>query len=187
MNLDGNFFQTHRPNVMLRLVERNVLDIELQAYIFHPIVSILFEILWDGYWFEILQNCSYRLSALGYHKLSWVSQTQGPITRLDNIFAFDNGTAMGWDKIYLFVWHCDTLVYWFSDGAITINGSHWDNSDLYFLFADDREKTSTSIGVFGWLLFGLSWCLVAVTLPFSLCVLLKVNNVSLCHWLQLSS
>ena len=47
---------------------------------------------------------------------------------------------------------------------------------MYFLFPDDREKTSTSIGVFGWLLFGLSWCLVAVTLPFSLCVLLKVNT-----------
>ena len=41
--------------------------------------------------------------------------------------------------------------------------------------SDDREKTTTSIGVFGWLLFGLSWCLVAVTLPFSLCVLLKVQ------------
>merc|ERR1719340_318599 len=39
---------------------------------------------------------------------------------------------------------------------------------------DDREGANTSIGVFGWLLFGLSWCLVAVTLPFSLCVLLKV-------------
>jgi len=46
--------------------------------------------------------------------------------------------------------------------------------DAEALKRDDREKTSTSIGVFGWLLFGLSWCLVAVTLPFSLCVLLKV-------------
>ena len=45
-------------------------------------------------------------------------------------------------------------------------------------FLDDREATSTSIGVFGWLLFGLSWCLVAVTLPFSLCVLLKVKLFS---------
>ena len=43
--------------------------------------------------------------------------------------------------------------------------------------SDDREKTTTSIGVFGWLLFGLSWCLVAVTLPFSLCVLLKVVSI----------
>ena len=42
------------------------------------------------------------------------------------------------------------------------------------LIPDDREGGGTSIGVFGWLLFGLSWCLVAVTLPFSLCVLLKV-------------
>ena len=43
------------------------------------------------------------------------------------------------------------------------------------LVPDDRELGGgTSIGVFGWLLFGLSWCLVAVTLPFSLCVLLKV-------------
>jgi len=46
--------------------------------------------------------------------------------------------------------------------------------DAEALNRDDREKTSSSIGVFGWLLFGLSWCLVAVTLPFSLCVLLKV-------------
>ena len=44
---------------------------------------------------------------------------------------------------------------------------------------DDRENTNTSIGVFGWLLFGLSWLLVAITLPFSLCVLLKVRS-SLC-------
>jgi len=46
--------------------------------------------------------------------------------------------------------------------------------DSEALSRDDRENTNTSIGVFGWLLFGLSWCLVAVTLPFSLCVLLKV-------------
>ena len=52
--------------------------------------------------------------------------------------------------------------------------SKFRNSNL-FLMSDDREKTTTSIGVFGWLLFGLSWCLVAVTLPFSLCVLLKVQ------------
>ena len=52
--------------------------------------------------------------------------------------------------------------------------SKFRNSNL-FLMLDDREKTTTSIGVFGWLLFGLSWCLVAVTLPFSLCVLLKVQ------------
>ena len=47
------------------------------------------------------------------------------------------------------------------------------------MLTDDRENTSTSIGVFGWLLFGLSWVLVAITLPFSLCVLLKVR-FSLC-------
>jgi len=46
--------------------------------------------------------------------------------------------------------------------------------DAEALQNDDRENTNTSIGVFGWLLFGLSWILVAITLPFSLCVLLKV-------------
>jgi len=39
---------------------------------------------------------------------------------------------------------------------------------------DDSETTSSSIGIFGWILFGISWMLVAATLPFSLCVLLKV-------------
>ena len=33
----------------------------------------------------------------------------------------------------------------------------------------------TGIGVCGWILFGISWLLVFVTLPFSLCVLLKVQ------------
>ena len=44
--------------------------------------------------------------------------------------------------------------------------------------SDDREKTATSIGVFGWLLFGLSWCLVAVTLPFSLFFAIKCTQVA---------
>jgi len=39
---------------------------------------------------------------------------------------------------------------------------------------DDSETGSSSIGIFGWILFGISWMLVAATLPFSLCVLLKV-------------
>ena len=34
----------------------------------------------------------------------------------------------------------------------------------------------TGIGVCGWILFGISWLLVFVTLPFSLCVLLKVPS-----------
>lgn len=42
--------------------------------------------------------------------------------------------------------------------------------------ADDAAAPSSSIGLFGWLLFGLSWLLVAVTLPFSLCVLLKASR-----------
>ena len=53
------------------------------------------------------------------------------------------------------------------------------------VISDDREGGGTSIGLFGWLLFGLSWCLVAVTLPFSLCVLLKVptlNRKQTLHW-----
>jgi len=38
---------------------------------------------------------------------------------------------------------------------------------------DDNEPGS-SIGACGWLLFGVSWLMVMITLPFSLCVLLKV-------------
>jgi len=38
---------------------------------------------------------------------------------------------------------------------------------------DDRDPV-TGIGACGWILFGISWLLVFVTLPFSLCVLLKV-------------
>merc|ERR1719340_579688 len=39
---------------------------------------------------------------------------------------------------------------------------------------DDREGANTSIGVFGWLLLWLSWCMFLVTLPFSLFVCFKV-------------
>ena len=35
--------------------------------------------------------------------------------------------------------------------------------------------SSEGIGACGWMLFAVSWLLVAVTLPFSLCVLLKVQ------------
>ena len=42
----------------------------------------------------------------------------------------------------------------------------WSRSDTDFV---------TGIGVCGWILFGISWLLVFVTLPFSLCVLLKVR------------
>ena len=40
---------------------------------------------------------------------------------------------------------------------------------------DDYERGSNSIGSCGWVLFLISWLLVMITLPFSLCVLLKVR------------
>jgi len=39
---------------------------------------------------------------------------------------------------------------------------------------DTEENASHSIGVCGWILFAISWLIVFVTLPFSLCVLIKV-------------
>merc|ERR1711971_1051588 len=39
---------------------------------------------------------------------------------------------------------------------------------------DTEENANHSIGVCGWILFGISWLIVFVTLPFSLCVLIKV-------------
>jgi len=39
---------------------------------------------------------------------------------------------------------------------------------------DTEENASHSIGVCGWILFAFSWLIVFVTLPFSLCVLIKV-------------
>ena len=80
-----------------------------------------------------------------------------------------------WSDIGItFVWHIK--LYWFSDGNISLSVISINRSVKCHnkIISDDRENTNTSIGVFGWLLFGLSWCLVAVTLPFSLCVLLKV-------------
>jgi len=37
-----------------------------------------------------------------------------------------------------------------------------------------QKSRNTSLGFLGWLLFAISWLLVVVTFPFSLCVLLKV-------------
>ena len=46
------------------------------------------------------------------------------------------------------------------------------------MFSDDSPGSDGGIGVCGWLLFGMSWLMVAITLPFSLCVLLKVGLTS---------
>ena len=46
---------------------------------------------------------------------------------------------------------------------------------LSVMFPDDTPGSDGGIGVCGWLLFGMSWLMVAITLPFSLCVLLKVG------------
>ena len=46
------------------------------------------------------------------------------------------------------------------------------------MFPDDSPGSDGGIGVCGWLLFGMSWLMVAITLPFSLCVLLKVGLTS---------
>ena len=43
------------------------------------------------------------------------------------------------------------------------------------IFPDDNNTKDGGIGVCGWLLFAISWLLVVITLPFSLCVLLKVT------------
>ena len=43
------------------------------------------------------------------------------------------------------------------------------------ILTDDSNIASTSIGIFGYILFGISWVMVGVTLPFSLCVILKVG------------
>ena len=37
-----------------------------------------------------------------------------------------------------------------------------------------QKGRNTGLGFLGWLLFCISWLLVVVTFPFSLCVLLKV-------------
>jgi len=39
---------------------------------------------------------------------------------------------------------------------------------------DDSQVTDSGIGFIGYILFGISWILVAITLPFSLCVIFKV-------------
>ena len=45
-----------------------------------------------------------------------------------------------------------------------------------FLAASNlQRKSNTGLGFLGWLLFCISWLLVVVTFPFSLCVLLKVR------------
>jgi len=41
-------------------------------------------------------------------------------------------------------------------------------------FQDDANVSDAGIGMCGWILFGLSWVIVVLTLPFSLCILLKV-------------
>ena len=47
---------------------------------------------------------------------------------------------------------------------------------LFFLAASNlQRKSNTGLGFLGWLLFCISWLLVVVTFPFSLCVLLKVG------------
>ena len=47
---------------------------------------------------------------------------------------------------------------------------------LCFLAASNlQRKSNTGLGFLGWLLFCISWLLVVVTFPFSLCVLLKAR------------
>jgi len=54
------------------------------------------------------------------------------------------------------------------------NGTNNSNKDPTLSGIDDSNISSDGIGVCGWLLFMISWLLVVITLPFSLCVLLKV-------------
>ncbi|XP_059092298.1 band 7 protein AGAP004871-like isoform X2 [Tigriopus californicus] len=54
-----------------------------------------------------------------------------------------------------------------------INGSHHDNSGISFGVIG-AEEPENGVGICGMLLTGISWILVIVTLPFSLCVCFKV-------------
>ena len=42
------------------------------------------------------------------------------------------------------------------------------------IMQDDANISDAGIGMCGWILFVISWLIVIVTLPFSLCILLKV-------------
>ena len=50
-----------------------------------------------------------------------------------------------------------------------------------------QRSKNTGLGFLGWLLFCISWLLVVITFPFSLCVLLKVTTSHLPLHLQTSS
>ena len=51
-------------------------------------------------------------------------------------------------------------------------------SNAKILSLDDSNISDTGIGMCGWILFSISWMMVVITLPFSLCVLLKVRMAS---------
>ena len=42
------------------------------------------------------------------------------------------------------------------------------------IMQDDANISDAGIGMCGWVLFVISWLIVIITLPFSLCILLKV-------------
>jgi len=54
------------------------------------------------------------------------------------------------------------------------NGSSGKDDGASLLDDSHTNDTDAGIGLCGWILFGISWLMVFVTLPFSLCVLLKV-------------
>ena len=49
---------------------------------------------------------------------------------------------------------------------------------IVLIFCFSADESENGIGLCGWLLTAISWGLVAVTLPFSLCVCFKVSQIS---------
>ena len=103
------------------------------------------------------------------------------------VFTLFNGSDTGlW-----FVWHDQWSSMWYNHFLLHLRKARGGPVDPISEFDGDSKKFFeihiqmtmicsdtdfvTGIGVCGWILFGISWLLVFVTLPFSLCVLLKVQ------------
>ncbi len=60
------------------------------------------------------------------------------------------------------------------------------NHHCFFSTSISADESDTGIGLCGWLLTAISWALVMVTLPFSLCVCFKVRRLDktfkYCTW-----
>lgn len=54
---------------------------------------------------------------------------------------------------------------------------HFKNSSVFFRFQDVPPDYETIGTIFGYALLVLSWILIIITFPFSMCVCLKVNKI----------